>query len=151
MSGDVVPTTRRPTDDRILAAVMRMLRIDAWSFDLAADAQNTVAEHFYTEQDNALTQSWTFEGWGWCNPPKDAHADFAPWAQKAYESGSSIVMIAPVKLGSEWWLSYVHRKAHVMGLRHVHGEDGEDLVLLVYGRHVVPAYDVWDWKTGQLN
>ena len=49
--------------------------LENFEWDLAADDKNHLAAKFYTEQDNALTQSW--DGRCWLNPPYSMIKEFA--------------------------------------------------------------------------
>ena len=129
------------------------LGITEFVIDLAADKSNTVAPHFYSEEDNALTQSWQIgEGWAFCNPP---FANIRPWVEKANSEKSihaNIAMLLPASIGSNWWAEYVHDKARVLILKGRLTFVGhttcypKDLVVLLYSPRVFVRYEIWDWK-----
>lgn len=139
----------------------RRLQIEEFTFDLAAHHSNTVAgSQFWTEEDNALLQSWGgFPGWCWCNPP---YANIRPWVEKAVagsavgwggaRSGSSIAMLVPASVGSNWWAEAVDGRAHVLFLNGRLTFAGEttpypkDTALLLYTPFIKGGYEVWRWK-----
>jgi hypothetical protein len=73
------------TPPEFLRAVRYFLGLcGEFDFDLAASDDNAVTHPryegdrpYYTEQDNALVQTWKCgTGWNWCNPP---FGKLAPW------------------------------------------------------------------------
>lgn len=140
------------TPPEFLAAVKGFLGIEAFTIDLAASAENTAAERFYTETDNALVQPWWVgQGWAWLNPP---FARLAPWVEKAYRESrawASIAMLVPAGVGSNWWKEFVHGRARVLLLNGRITFVGEtagypkDCCLLLFSPLVVPGYEVWTW------
>lgn len=141
------------TPPEFITALKRRLYIDEFHLDLAATAENAVAPMFYTEEDNALTQSWgSARTWNFCNPP---YANIAPWVHKAWvESGAfgaQIAMLLPAGVGSNWWRDSVHGKAHVLFLNGRLTFVGatacypKDCVLLLYTPHTRGGYEVWHW------
>lgn len=144
------------TPPEFIVAVKKLLWIEEFAIDLAADPSNTKAAQFYSEQDSAFDHSWEdIEGWAWCNPPYD-HIE--PWVMKAYLSGSQIAMLLPASVGSNWWKQWVHNKAIVLLLngRLAFMPDKpkwlypKDCVLLLYGCNIDPftdkLYEIWSWK-----
>jgi phage N-6-adenine-methyltransferase len=133
------------------------LGIGGFQYDLAASAENTVADQFYTEQDDALIQDWAgnmLDGaWAFCNPP---YADIEPWVMKAcYETegaGVNVAMLLPASTGSNWWRTYVHNRCYVLLLNGRLTFVGhktpypKDLVVLLYTPMRLTGYDVWNWK-----
>lgn len=97
------------TPKALLDAVKKRLHITEFAMDLAADADNTVAEAYYSEADDSLTQPWALWGgeWSWCNPP---YADIEPWVAKATNeslNGAQTVMLVPASVGANWWRTWV--------------------------------------------
>lgn len=146
------------------AAVMQKLDIEAFMFDFAADANNSVATCYWDEEANALAQShedWLFQvvqpactGWGWLNPPFD---DIDPWA--AYmatlkDNGGSAAFLVPAAVGSNWWRDYVHGIAYVLFVNgripfdpvRPHWGYPKDCALCLYSSERDPGYEVWSWK-----
>jgi len=148
------------TPPAFLAAVRRRLGIEVFSVDLAADNENAVAPFYFSEQDNALVQSWRVDGWAWCNPP---FAHIAPWVERAYREsrssydkegayafGGHVAMLLPAGVGANWWRDWVDQKCRVLLLNGRISFDGKapypkDCVLLLYGPYVEPGYEVWTW------
>lgn len=142
-----------------LAAVKGLLGISAWGCDLAADAQNTVSTNYFSIERSAFTHQWARNNWMWCNPP---YSNIRPWVKKAWEEsqqGSYIAMLVPASLSTVWWSEWVHRKAHVIGIRprltFVGAADPypKDLALLLYkpwegaaAFPLGPDYVTWEWR-----
>lgn len=140
------------TPSEFLAAVKHKLGIEAFTIDVAADEENTAAEVWWAEEDDALAQDWAQgEGWAWCNPP---FGDLQPWVEKAYlESchGAQVAMLVPAGVGSNWWRDHVHGVARVLLLNGRLTFVGQptcypkDCCLLLYSKTVEPGYEVWTW------
>ncbi len=84
--------------------------------DLAASAENTKGQVFFTEEDNSLNQDWWGYGNLWLNPP---YANIEPWAEKcAIEQArcSRIFMLVPASVGSNWYSNFVEPYAFVFAL-----------------------------------
>lgn len=148
---------RTPVD--FLTAVKLKLGIRAFALDVAASAENAVADRSWTVKDDALKQSWKAAGWSWLNPP---FAHLEPWVERASQQsrldagGAHIAMLVPAGVGSNWWQRHVDGKARVLLLNGRITFVGEttpyikDCCLLLYGPYVWPAYEVWTWPL-QLN
>lgn len=146
------------TPTEFLDAVKNRLMIPEFSWDLAADAENTVSPfgHF-DEATNALQQSWVGGlglpyTWLWLNPP---YSDISPWVQKCAEEsakGAHIAVLVPASVGSNWWRDYVHGQAHVIFLNDRIQFVGaewvypKDLALLLFTPFCKGGYEVWKWK-----
>lgn len=142
------------TPENFLNAVKKFLRIKRFQLDIAADAQNTVAKRYFTEEDNAFAQpTWKVKGWSWLNPP---FSQIAPWVERcAYEKtayGASIAVLVPASVGANWWKEHVHGKAFALFLNGRITFVGEadpyikDCTLLLYSPLIQPGYDVWSWN-----
>jgi len=74
--------------------------------DLCADKDNHKVNRYFTKKDNALEQSWSFQGkTGYCNPP---YSNTKPWIEKAMIEagrGFTTVMLIPTPNGE----SYYHK------------------------------------------
>lgn len=106
------------TPETFLAAVKHKLGITAFALDLAAEGENTVAEHWYDQELNALIQTWDYgpaESWNWLNPE---FGDIAPWVKRAWtelqRAGARTAVLVPAGVGSNWWRDWVHEKALVL-------------------------------------
>jgi phage N-6-adenine-methyltransferase len=144
---------RTPSD--FLAAARSLLGIEAFTVDLAATRENTVAPKFYSVRANALVQPWALGGWNWLNPE---YSDIAPWVKKAYEEklkGAQTAVLIPAGVGANWWRDHVHGRAHVLLLNgritfvgH-HQPYPKDCALLIYAKAWPAEYDCWSWAAKQ--
>lgn len=156
-------TQNYATPDLFIQAVKARFDITHFVMDLAAGRRNTKALKFFTEEDDALRQTWPCGGWNWLNPP---YAHLGDWVEKAYTEalrGVQTLMLVPASVGANWWRDWVHEKASVLFLngRLAFMPDKpkwlypKDCVLLVYesprtidndNLYAPKWYDVWDWK-----
>ena len=89
-----------------------------FTLDVAASHTNAKCDNYYTEEDDALTQSWI--GTCWMNPPYGRA--LRRFVKKAYESaqcGSTVVCLIPVRANTKWWHQYVMRASEI---RLINGE-----------------------------
>lgn len=74
----------------------------SFTMDVCCSHENRLVEHnYWTEENNALIQSWGFTSW--CNPP---YSDITPWVKKAieeHEQGCTIVMLVPADTSVKWF------------------------------------------------
>ena len=142
------------TPEEVLDAVLQLLRIERFSLDAAAAANNAVAHRYYTAKDDGVAHPWHETGVTWWNPP---YGQCKRWARKACSEaalGRVSVGLIPASVGSNWWREYVHQYAHVKFLNGRVTFVGctapfpKDVALVIYGDPVRwPAgYDVWDWR-----
>lgn len=86
------------------------------SWDLAADAQNTKAPCYISEETNSFQVPWhqlSPFGLNWLNPP---FSDITPWARKcAVEAqlGAEILLLVPASVGADWYWDWVEPYADV--------------------------------------
>ena len=142
------------TPPEFLDAVRRLLLIDDFVFDLAADPTNAIVSAYYTATDNALVMPWTFDGWCWLNPP---FGRLKPWAEKAWleaQNGAKIAMLVPAAVGANWFRDWVWTKASVRFLNGRLTFVGEkhpyikDLMLLCYDETAsTKPIGIWSWQT----
>lgn len=131
-------------------------------WDLAASAGNAVTGRFLgpgsPHGEDSLAVDWAMlpDQVGktlWLNPP---FGNIRPFVAKAARMapalpGSSIVILVPASVSTEWFAECVHRRALVLAIRprltFVGSKDPypKDLAALVFGRWVVPAFDTWRW------
>jgi phage N-6-adenine-methyltransferase len=126
-------------------------RFGVLAHDLAADAHNTRAAHFFDEARDALVQDWTkLKGNLWLNPP---FANIAPWAKKCAESGAPgrlIFFLTPASTGANWFRDHVFDKALVLLLGGRLTFEGcedpypKDCILSVFGTR--PGFELWNWS-----
>lgn len=70
------------TPVEFLIATKAFLGIEDFDWDLAADDENAVTDHYYSVEEDALTRPWRLgDGWNWLNPP---FAFLRPWVERAY-------------------------------------------------------------------
>jgi hypothetical protein len=137
-------------------------RFGTVSWDLAATRANKVAPLWLgpgsKDGENSLAVDWAMLPGPagtvkWLNPEFGNIAPFAKkCAQQAPAEGrGTIVMLVPASVGTGWFSRYVHRRALVLALSprltfvgHEHPFP-KDLMVCVYGRWVVPAFDTWRW------
>ncbi len=134
--------------DLMMAIETRFGRMD---FDLCADECNKQAGDYLNEIDNSLVQDWdTIDGNLWCNPP---YGDIEPWVKKAAgcSQDTTIYMLVPASVGSNWYAHYVHECAYVLALsprvKFVSHKTPfpKDLLLVCYGLGF-KGFDIWRWK-----
>lgn len=79
----------------------------AFTLDVAASAENTKCERYFTIEDDGLAQSWAGES-VWCNPPYSSIGD---WVQKAWAEhviANGIVLLLPAnRTEQSWWQDFV--------------------------------------------
>ena len=83
-----------------------------FTVDLAASAENTKCDRYFTEEDNALQQTW--EGVCWLNPPFNSpKGRLRRWIRKAFESDCTVVVLTPAHTNTEWWHNYCMKAAEI--------------------------------------
>lgn len=81
-----------------------------FDFDLAANAENTKCERWFSEEEDAMKQPWA--GVCWLNPPygKDKDHKLSNWVIKAYHESAkddcTVVMLIPARTNTKWWHEY---------------------------------------------
>jgi phage N-6-adenine-methyltransferase len=138
------------TPPDLIEAIRREFGI-TFILDVAASPENTKAPAFISKEQDGLKTPWSADGWNWCNPE---FAAITPWVRRAFQQHNfwSTVLLVPAAVGSNWWASWVHEKAHVVFLngrvKFVGCADyyPKDCALLFYGAGVVKGYDVWRWR-----
>lgn len=86
---------------------------DIFNFDIdvAATPENAKCPVYYTEQDDALTQSWTDYGvTAWCNPPY-GRTITPKWVKYGYEQAEkagTVVMLLPSRTDTKWFHDYIY-------------------------------------------
>lgn len=141
------------TPPELLMAVTKRLCIGNFVWDLAASQDNKVCDSCWTEEDNALEQSWNMiAGWNWCNPP---FGKMEPWVKKAAEEswrGAYTVMLVPASVGANWWLTWVEGYAYqsfLNGRITFVGHDKpypKDCAILLYTPWGFLGHEIWSWK-----
>ncbi len=122
-------------------------------FDLAASAENTKHQRFYSIADNALVQDWgKLEGLGllWLNPE---FRDIRPWAEKCllHASKVRVAMLTPASVGANWYRVFVFKRADTSFLNDRITFDGaeyafpKDCMISVFGPAMSGQFEVWSW------
>lgn len=148
------------TPRAFLQAVEERFGVIDW--DLAATASNAVTGKYLgpgaSRGEDSLAVDWAMlpgavDGRLWINPPFGKIAKFAAkCAEQAPAIDGEILMLVPASVGTNWFAGHVHGNALVLALRprltFVGHKDPypKDLMLVVFGRWVVPAFDLWRWK-----
>jgi phage N-6-adenine-methyltransferase len=86
-------------------------RFGPFTLDVAASAENTKCERFYTIEDDGLAQSWAGER-VWCNPP---YSSIEPWIDKAWHEHPTtlgIVMLPANRTEQGWWQRHIEPYRH---------------------------------------
>lgn len=109
--------SKRHVDDRALPQDLWQLLIQnryALTIDAAAAAHNAKLPRYWTEEDNALEQSWAGERI-YCNPPYSA---IGPWVRKAWSETEAeiIVMLLPANRTEQtWWQEEIEPRRDRVG------------------------------------
>lgn len=103
----------RATSPEMFAEMVE--RYGSFTLDVAASAENTKCERFYSIEDDGLAQPW--RGDVWCNPP---YSDIKPWVVKAHDEWEwsvdligekrvqSITMLLPANRTEQgWWQDWI--------------------------------------------
>lgn len=83
---------------QVVTALARRYCSGLFDLDVCAEAHNSKANRFFSEQDNGLAQTWDAAS-VWCNPP---YSNIPPWIEKAIletrEGRTSVVvMLLPAR------------------------------------------------------
>lgn len=102
-----VDENRRYTTRETMITCMRLARVDAWDFDVAAEEGCHWASRWFGVEQDGLAQEW--RGRVWCNPPFD---NIQPWVEKAHLEGhtraSVVAMLLPCNRTEQvWWQKLV--------------------------------------------
>lgn len=74
--------------------------------DLAATANNTKHEKYYSPEQDSLSKDWNGEV-GYCNPPYGR--DIGKWVKKASEIlTGTVVMLLPARTDVKWFHEYIY-------------------------------------------
>lgn len=82
---------------------------DEFHFGLnaAASDENALCPNYFTEEDDALSQSWGGHGAVWLNPVYGK--EIGKWVKKAFEESSydePVVVLVPSRTDTKWWHSW---------------------------------------------
>ncbi|HCE2128184.1 TPA: phage N-6-adenine-methyltransferase [Vibrio parahaemolyticus] len=77
-----------------------------FTLDATAEPETALCDHYFTIDDDALTQ-----GWGnqmvYCNPPYSQLKDFAKKAQEEAKKGATVVMLVPARTDTKAFHDYL--------------------------------------------
>ena len=97
--------------------------------DAAASDKNAKCGDYYTEKDDALTQSWDKGGAVFCNPPYGRN--IGKWVVKAYEESTKmpypVVLLISARTDTAYFHEYIYHKAKIRFIRgrlHFTDDDG---------------------------
>lgn len=81
-----------------------------FTLDVCATPRNTKCEHYYTSEQDGLSQPW--KGVIWCNPPYGK--SIGSWVRRgllAAADGNVVVMLLPARTDTRWFHEYIYNKA----------------------------------------
>ena len=81
-----------------------------FTLDVCATPENAKCEHYYTKEQDGLSQPWT--GTVWCNPPY-GRGITEKWVKKASETDTTVVMLLPARTDVQWFHDYIYHKAEI--------------------------------------
>jgi len=79
-----------------------------FTVDVCADDWNHKVDHYFTVEDDGLSQEW--HGVVWMNPPYGR--EIGKWMAKAVDSwrrGATVVCLVPARTDTAWWHDYAMR------------------------------------------
>ena len=79
-----------------------------FTLDACATSENTKCEHYYTPEQDGLSQQWS--GVVWCNPPYGR--EIGKWVEKAYKTAEKgeavVVMLLPARTDTKWFHDFCY-------------------------------------------
>ena len=87
-----------------------------FTLDVSANRYNNKLDNYYSEEDNALLQSWETEGRWWMNPPwgrkytQKTGYSVNDWVKKAaseYIRGNEGACIVSARTDTKWWQDWI--------------------------------------------
>lgn len=83
-----------------------------FTLDVCALPENAKCKHFYTPEQDGLSQPW--EGVCWCNPPYGRCVGlWVKRALKASYNGNTVVMLLPARTDTRWFHEYIYNRVNV--------------------------------------
>lgn len=145
------------TPPEFLKAVKSRLKINEFTWDLAASEANKVSSCYHGPgspfgEDSLLARWAQCVEWMWLNPP---YGDIRPWVEKAAmesEDGAHIAMLVPASTGANWWRDHVVNDAYILFLNGritfvgANAPYPKDTALLLYTPFIRSGSAVWDWR-----
>jgi phage N-6-adenine-methyltransferase len=121
-----VPTSWGPTycDRSVDASVHFSRKTDEWAtpqevfnrldsefhfeLDVAATAENTKCEQFYSIENSGLRNPWAARNW--CNPPYSEIKEWVTAAWRNQVAGNLTVMLIPARTDTRWFHDLIYNK-----------------------------------------
>ncbi len=76
-----------------------------FTLDATAEPETALCDHYFTIDDDALTQDWGNQT-VYCNPPYSQLKDFAKKAQEEAQKGATVVMLVPARTDTKAFHDY---------------------------------------------
>jgi phage N-6-adenine-methyltransferase len=145
------------TPREFISAVKNRLRIEEFSVDLAASAENTVVPgSYFDERFDSLRPEVTWNirpgKWAWLNPPFNRIQPWVAKAAKEASNGAHIAVLVPASVGANWWQDWVETYAYqsfLNGRLTFVGETApypKDCALLLYTPWQFVGHEIWTWR-----
>jgi site-specific DNA-methyltransferase (adenine-specific) len=87
-----------------------------FTLDPCCDGINNLTQHYFTEQQDGLSQSWQGHT-VFMNPPY-SRGELKRWIQKAHEESQKkntmVVALIPSRTDTKYWHEYVMKARHIM-------------------------------------
>lgn len=102
-----------------------------FTLDPAASDTNAKCKHYFTKEDDGLSQSWEGET-VFCNPPYGRDMD--KWIEKAYlesrKPNTLVVLLIPARTDTKWFHNYIYHKAEIIFIKgrikfEINGKSGQ--------------------------
>ncbi|MGY6496217.1 phage N-6-adenine-methyltransferase [Vibrio parahaemolyticus] len=77
-----------------------------FTLDATAEPETALCDHYFTIDDDALTQDWGNQT-VYCNPPYSQLKDFAKKAQEEAQKGATVVMLVPARTDTKAFHDYL--------------------------------------------
>ena len=83
-----------------------------FGLDAAASDHNAKCEHYFTDEDDALTKDWSGYGAAWCNPPYGRK--IGRWIEKCAIEGKRTVVVALIfaRTDTRWFHKWIAPHAY---------------------------------------
>ena len=76
-----------------------------FKYDMAATAQNTMCENYFTEEDDSLSIDWPGDTSIWCNPPYNSRT-LSKWFERGWDAAkrnSVVVFLVHARTDTKWF------------------------------------------------
>lgn len=97
-----------------------------FTLDATAEPETALCDHYFTMDDDALTQDWSNQT-VYCNPPYSQLKDFAKKAQEEANKGATVVMLVPARTDTKAFHDHLsHGEVRLIKGRLKFLQDGEE-------------------------